>query len=146
MPAASACRPALPLLLAVLLGAPPTARASDESDHVEHAHHVIRITDGKLSPGTLHIGTDDAVAWANYSTTKTAVISFDRDVARRIVCRAPGAFQLTQERLESSALRPHQFASLCQLQPGEYRYAVELRGITTPRGAADPLEGRIIVE
>ena len=136
------------LPLVVLLARPaPSAQASDDgADHAEHPHRVVRITQGKLSPRTLRLRADEAVVWVNYTTTKTAHVYFEREVAKHIVCTSPAAFRLTDTRLESSALHAHQAASLCQLAPGEYRYAVELRGITTPRNVPKPLEGVIIVE
>ena len=132
------------LALAILVAAVVPAVAED-SDHEDHAHHFVRITEGKLTPRVTTMRPGEAVAWANYSP-KTAVIAFDREVGKRIVCDAPGSFRLTEQRLESAALRPRQFASLCQLTPGRYAYVVELRDAARGTPPSEGLEGTIVVE
>jgi hypothetical protein len=131
------------VLLAILVPSPWPSRA-DTGDHSEQGHHFVRISDGALTPGLVTMKPGEAIAWGNYSS-KRARISFDREVARRIVCEAPGGFHLSDEALESNELRARQFASLCRLEPGEYTYRVVLYGAT--RGWIDSkgMAGRIVV-
>jgi hypothetical protein len=86
----------------------------------------------------------EAIAWGNYSS-KHARIAFGREVAKRIVCDAPGGFHLSDAALESNELRARQFASLCRLQPGEYSYRVLLYGATRGWIESKGMAGRIVV-
>jgi hypothetical protein len=133
-----------PLAL-LLVVASPLRAAAEDGDHGGHEHHFVRISDGKLTPRELHMQGDEAVAWANYST-KNAVISFERDVGKHIVCTERSSFHLTETRLESRELRAKQFASMCQLAPGRYAYIVELRGPTRGVIPSKGLNGEIVVE
>ena len=128
--------------VAFLALAPPAV--GQGSDHDDHAHHLVRITDDRLAPRVVEMHFGDAIAWANY-TKKGARISFDRDVAKRIVCEAPGAFVLTDDALESRELRALQFASMCKLTPGEYEYRVNLHGVTPGSDPSKGRKGRILV-
>lgn len=114
------------------------------TDHDDHAHHFVRITDDRLNPRVVEMRTGDAIAWANY-TRKKARISFDREVAKRIICERPGSFVLTDRALESQELRGLQFASLCKLTPGEYEYEVDLHGVTPGHVPSKGLKGRVVV-
>jgi len=132
------------LLGGATVGLSATPARADIGDHSDQKHHFVRITDGVLIPGRVEMRSDEAIAWGNYSS-KSAQIFFDREVAGRIVCDAPGGFHLSDDALESNELRPRQFASLCRLQPGEYTYRVRLSGST--RGWIDTrgMAGRIAV-
>ena len=131
----------LPIALAV---AGAGAAGAQESDHDEHAHHFVRITDDRLTPRVVEMHSGDAIAWGNY-TRKTVRIAFDREVAKRIVCESPGSFRLTDDALASRPLRMLQFASLCRLAPGDYEYEVTLRAVTQGVVPAHPLKGHIRV-
>jgi len=116
--------------------------------HVADEHHYIRITDGGLHPDVLHLESESAVGWMNYSSL-IARVSFDKEVAKRITCRAATGFQVTGERLTSPGIQAMQFASLCDFAPGEYTYRVELfPGMGTHQGSARhrTFEGEIVVE
>lgn len=129
-------------------GAPGTAQAPPWDHHVADEHHYVRISDGGLHPKTLHLESESAVGWMNYSSL-IARVSFDKEVAKRITCRAATGFQVTGERLTSPGIQAMQFASLCDFAPGEYTYRVELfPGIGTTQGSLRhrTFEGRIVVE
>ena len=106
----------------------------------------MRIRSSSLHPTAQKVGTDEAFGWVNYSS-KVARVSFDQEVAKKMLCTTRTGFQLTGDRLESRDIQGRQFASLCSLQPGEYAYLVELRsGAGTSAGTSRTLHGTLIVE
>ena len=122
------------------------AASEDESDHAKHKHRFVRITSGSLHPKAQNIGTSEAFGWVNYSS-KIARVSFDKEVASKMLCTTRTSFRLAGDRLESGDIQGRQFASLCSLQPGEYAYRVELRsGAGTSAGSSRTLKGTLIVE
>ena len=130
--------------LALAVAAPGTAE--EEVDHADHEHQFVRIFEGRVRPGTLVMHSDDAIGWLNY-TARIAQVSFDREVAKHLTCHSQGSFHLDGERLVSGDIQATQFATLCNLAPGEYEYRVTLRsGAGTTRGGEKVLEGRIRVE
>jgi len=130
--------------LALALAAP--ALAEDPSDHADHEHQLIRIFEGRVRPAVQVIRGDDALGWLNY-TAKIARISFDKEVAKHLTCTSPGSFHLDGERLVSGDIQATQFATLCNLAPGEYEYRVTLRsGIGSGGGGEKVLDGKILVE
>lgn len=141
---------ALPWMVAIQLGYAAPARADEEghdhSDHAERAHRYVRISASGLHPREQQAGPEDALGWVNYSS-KLARVSFDSDVAKHMVCTTRTSFQLTGQRLESAPIRAQSFASLCQLEPGEYAYKVQL--YKGAGGSTQPFdrefEGRITV-
>ena len=127
---------------ALLLPAPAPA---EESDHADHEHQLIRIFEGRVRPGVQTIDSKDALGWLNY-TSKIARISFDKEVAKHLTCTSPGSFRLDGERLVSGDIQATQFATLCNLAPGEYAYRVTLfSGIGTTAGGEKHLDGKIVV-
>ena len=107
---------------------------------------MVRITASRLHPETIELRADETLAWVNYSN-RAARISFDSSVATKLHCKHGASFRLNGERLESRDVRGRQFASLCQLEPGEYTYRVELvqtAGSIAPAGDRVH-EGRIVV-
>ena len=120
------------------------AASEDESDHAKHKHRFVRITSGSLHPKAQEVGVAEAFGWVNYSS-KLARVSFDREVASKMLCTTRTSFRLTGDRLESGDMQGRQFATLCRLEPGEYAYLVELRS-----GAGDApsrtLQGMLIVK
>jgi len=100
-----------------------------------------------LHPSVEHLHLGDRLAWLNYSS-KVARISFPASVVERLTCSAPVSFRMTGSRFESADIESDQFASLCQLAPGAYRYRVELRsGIGAGhREVPRTLRGTIFVE
>jgi hypothetical protein len=136
------CRTASAAALLAVLAATPCL--ADTGDHSDQGHHFVRITNGALIPGLVKMESGEAIAWGNYSS-KRARIAFDREVAKRIVCDAPGGFHRSDAALESNELRARQFASLCRLQPGEYSYRVLLYGATRGWIESKGMAGRIVV-
>ncbi len=137
--------PAFAALCALTLA---PAFAADEPDHMEHRHSTVRISASRLHPKVQRIHTDDALAWINYSP-RSARILFDGSVATKLACRSRASFTIDGDRLVSSRIQGRQFASLCQLAPGEYAYTVELGSSTGEGfgagGVSRTLKGTIIV-
>jgi hypothetical protein len=122
------------------------AASEDESDHAKLKHEFVRITSGSLHPKVQRIGKGDAFGWVNYSS-KVARVSFDGDVASKMMCTTRTSFHLTGDRLESGDIQGHQFATLCNLASGEYAYLVQLRsGAGSSSGLGRTLKGTLIVE
>ena len=134
-------------LLGLLLANPAVSADEAAPDHLDRPHTFVRITEGSLHPAIQTIGASDAFGWINYSS-RIARVSFDADVAKKLTCSSRGSFRLTGSRLESGDIQAQQFASLCSLAPGEYRYRVELRAGTGAGGGAPPeaREGTLIVK
>ena len=132
-------------LAVVLLGSHPVHA---ESDHADHDHQTVTISSGRIHPEHVQIGIDDALSWANYSS-RIARVVFDAEVAKKMKCRSATSFTLAGENLVSLDIQGSQFASLCQLAPGEYTYSVELYagfGSSGFAGVERTLEGRITVK
>ncbi len=132
-------------LALVLLGSYPVHA---ESDHADHDHQTVRISSGRIRPEHMKLGADDALAWANYSS-RIARVVFDAEVAKRMKCRSATSFTLAGDRLVSRDIQASQFASLCQLAPGEYSYKTELysgSGSSGFAGVDRTLQGRITVK
>ncbi len=132
-------------LALVLLGSHPVHA---ESDHADHDHQTVRISGGRIHPEHVNLGADDALAWANYSS-RIARVVFDAEVAERMKCRSATSFTLAGDRLVSRDIQASQFASLCQLAPGEYSYKTELysgSGSSGFAGVDRTLQGRITVK
>ena len=130
-------------LASLLLAAVPAP--AEEADHADHEHQLIRIFENRVRPDPQTIHSDDAIGWLNY-TSKIARISFDQEVAKKLTCTSPGSFRLDGARLVSGDIQATQFATLCNLAPGEYDYRVTLRsGIGTTGGAEKNIAGRIVV-
>ncbi len=133
------------LFLALIFG--PSSSFGAESDHAEHDHRMARILETRVHPKTIEIHSTDAIGWLNYSS-KRARISFDAEVAKSMTCRSKGTFHLDGPRLTSTDIQVTQFASLCNLAPGEYEYRVELRAGIGGSGGAIPgksFTGKIVV-
>lgn len=128
--------------VAFFVAAPAVA---EDSDHADHHHQLIRIFEGRVRPQVQNIGSEDALGWLNY-TSKIARISFAKDVGKKLTCTSPGSFRIDGERLVSGDIQATQFATLCNLAPGEYDYRVTLRsGIGTNQGGAKTIDGKIVV-
>jgi len=128
--------------------APAAAESPPWDHHVADEHHYIRITDGGLHPKVLRLESEAAVGWMNYSSL-IARVSFDKEVAKHLTCRAASGFSITNGHLASPGIQSMQFASLCDFAPGEYTYRVELfPGIGTTQGSLGnrTFEGKIVVE
>ena len=131
------------VLASLVLAAVPAA--AEEADHADHEHQLIRIFENRVRPDPQQIHSADAIGWLNY-TSKIARISFDQEVAKKLTCTSPGSFRLDGARLVSGDIQATQFATLCNLAPGEYDYVVTLRsGIGTTSGGEREIAGRIVV-
>lgn len=121
--------------------------AQAEVDHFDHDHRLIKIGNGSVRPSVATIGADDAVGWLNYSD-KIARISFAADVAAKMVCKSPSGFRVTGDRLESPDIQARQFATVCSLAKGKYRYRVDLNnGLGSGSGGPGrSFEGELVVE
>lgn len=121
--------PVLAFTAAVLVGGsvPAPAQQRQDVDHAEAKTVFVRILQSRLRPEVQRVPAGDSFGWLNYSDD-IARISFDADVAKHLTCRSPGSFRRTGDRLESGDIQSQQFATLCNLAPGEYRYRVDLRG------------------
>lgn len=123
---------------------PATAGPADLGD----ARHVfVTILQARLKPETQILEPGDAVGWLNYSN-QIARVSFDKDVAKRMVCKKEGSFRLNGDRLESGNIQAQQFATLCVLSKGEYAYRVELFSGVGASGNVVPTvrEGKLVVQ
>lgn len=130
------------LVLALLLATPVAiARAEPPvSDHANHRHVTVRISRSHVRPEEARIHADEALAWLNYSGLRARVI-FPADVAEKLRCTSRGSFALAGDRLVSGEIQGTQFASLCRLEPGTYRYEVEFFN-----GLGYPPEGSITAQ
>ena len=109
-------------------------------DHADHRHVTVRISRSHVRPEEARIHADDALAWLNYSGLRARVI-FPADVAEKLRCTHRSSFTLAGDRLVSGEIQGTQFASLCRLEPGTYRYEVEFFN-----GVGYPPEGSITAQ
>jgi plastocyanin len=137
------------VLVGLMSGAGGVSAAEEvgEADHVDTPHEFVRIHQLSVRPEELRIDSGEAFGWLNY-TNAIARVSFDKDVAKHLLCKTRGSFHFVGDRLESGDIQAQQFATLCTLAPGEYTYRVELRegaggdGVVPTRS----FEGRIVVK
>ena len=129
----------------VLIGPVASGALADETDHAIALHRTVRITSLRLHPETRTLGTDDSVAWLNYSA-QIARVSFDAEAAKSIRCDSPTSFLLAGDRLTSIPIATGAFFSLCRFKPGIYTYRVELReGAGQISGPTRQLVGKLVV-
>ncbi len=133
------------LVAGALLTTAPTASAADPVDHFEHKHRSVRISSGRIHPKVLQTHSNDALVWINYSS-RVARVSFDKSVAAKLKCNSRSAFGVTEDRLVSTRIQGSQFASICNLAPGEYAYRVDLYSHSGDAVSARSFEGKIVVE
>ena len=133
------------LLSSASLALIASSAQADGEDHLSDEHHLVAISSDALNPKVHRVRASDAFGWANYST-KVAVVSFDSEVARKMICRSQGGFSINGDRLESGPIQGRQFVSLCHLAPGTYAYRVSLRSDASDPVHERDLEGTLIVE
>ncbi len=133
------------LVTGALLTTAPAASAEDPVDHIEHRHRSVRISLGRIHPEVLRIQPDAALVWINYSS-RVARVSFDKSVAAKLKCNSRSAFGISGDRLLSSRIQGSQFASICNLSPGEYAYRVDLYSRAGAGVSDRSFEGKIVVE
>ncbi len=137
------------LVVGMLSGVAAVSAAEEvgEADHVDTPHEFVRIHQLSVRPEELRIDSGEAFGWLNYSNA-IARVSFDKEVAKQLLCKTRGSFRLVGDRLESGDIQAQQFATLCTLAPGQYTYRVELREGAGGDGVvpARSFEGRIVVQ
>lgn len=111
---------------------------------------TVLLTDDRLHPRLVRLEPGESVTWLSYAQQPSR-ISFSRDVARSMVCRAVVNFQVDESRLRSGPLVAGDSASFCELAPGTYRYRIErdptgTRATTGGRQLSSRLEGLIVVD
>ena len=67
--------------------------------------------------------TGQLVAWNSYSRVP-AIVVFDAEVARSMVCHNLVNFSIESNKLMSAQIHTGDFASFCELEPGRYPYTV----------------------
>jgi plastocyanin len=142
----SRIRVSLALVAASALALGNAAAFAEESDHIDHAHRLVRIGEASLHPPKLEIAPGDAFGWLNYSS-QIATVSFDAATADKMLCQQRSSFRLGGDRIESGDIQARQFVSLCSLVPGTYPYRVVLRSGAGGSGSAvkRTLDGEIVV-
>lgn len=136
--------------MAFTLLAPSTSSLAKEAaihDHSGLDHHTIRIRERRVSPERAEIPEVSTVAWVNY-TSNVLIVSFDEDVADKLVCTGPSNFTLSGGRLVSKPLRANEFASVCHFKPGTYSYEIKMLTIahSGAPGLDRPLQGQLVIE
>jgi plastocyanin len=111
-----------------------------------NTHKVVLITADSLNPATVNLAPGQLIAWISYSPSESTVV-FDRDVAKSMICHSRVNFSFEEGELRSVPINAGEFASFCQLKPGNYRYKVVRSNASDPSGAdaARTLEGEIII-
>ncbi len=111
---------------------------------------TVLLTDDRLHPRLVRLEPGESVTWLSYAQQPSR-ISFSREVARSMVCRAVVNFQVDESRLRSGPLSAGDSASFCELAPGTYRYRIErdpagARATTGGLQLSSRLEGLIVVD
>jgi hypothetical protein len=111
-----------------------------------NTHKVVLITADSLNPATVNLAPGQLIAWISYSPSKSTVV-FERGVAKSMICHSRVNFSFEDGELRSAPINAGEFASFCQLKPGNYSYKVVGSNASDQPGAdAGPvLQGEIIV-
>lgn len=115
----------LSLLTALTAFAVRADTLADTPDHAAYAPEIVGITAERLLPTVAVVSPDAAFGWLNYSSRDVS-ITFDEDVAAKMMCTSKTPFQVADGELSAPKLTGGAFATLCALAPGEYDYRVEL--------------------
>ncbi len=117
----------------------------DPSDQM-NTHKVILITADSLNPAMVRLTPGQLIAWISYSPSESTVV-FERAVAKSMICHSRVNFSFEEGELRSTPINAGEFASFCQLKPGNYRYKVVRSDASDPPGAdaGQTLEGEIVV-
>jgi hypothetical protein len=140
--------------------APTVAPAQPETEesHADKPNKVITITETRLVPQELHMGTGDVLVFHNLSS-RTMHLTFiqPKHVGRYTTCTqlkrvspteatAPGAaFQRQGDEVTATFL-PGTFVSVCSLRPGTYVYTSQPIAGALRNDATLGLQGTIVVE
>ena len=111
-----------------------------------NSHKVVLITADSLNPATVRLTPGQLIAWISYSPSASTVV-FERGVAKSMICHSRVNFSFEEGELRSTPINAGEFASFCELKPGNYRYKVVRSGASDPLGAdaGRTLEGEIVV-
>ncbi len=117
----------------------------DPSDQMS-SHKVVLITADSLNPATVRLTPGQLIAWISYSPSASTVV-FERGVAKSMICHSRVNFSFEEGELRSTPINAGEFASFCELKPGNYRYKVVRSDASDPPGAdaGRTLEGEIVV-
>ena len=103
----------------------------------------VRITDDAVIPRRVELEAGQTVAWVSWAREPSR-ITFEREVARSMVCHNLVNFYLEDDELRSAPLLPGDVAHFCELAPGVYRYRIERNApIDRPTAGALSLSTRI---
>lgn len=147
--------------LAVVLAAPPAARADGERvqeiaydtpgsipllspTYDQQSREVVLITDDRLSPRRVTVEPGQQLVWVSYAGGLLR-ITFEREVAKSMVCHSLVNFHLEEDELRSGLLQTGDVASFCELAPGSYRYRVVPEAPHDERDISNRLRGLIVV-
>ena len=110
------------------------------------SHKVVLITADSLNPATVRLTPGQLIAWISYSPSASTVV-FERGVAKSMICHSRVNFSFEEGELRSTPINAGEFASFCELKPGNYRYKVVRSDASDPPGAdaGRTLEGEIVV-
>ena len=106
---------------------------------------VVLVTDDRLDPRRVKVRAGETLAWVSYARGLT-VITFEREVARSMICHGLINFHLADDELRSGPMQTGDTASFCQLKPGVYRYRVEADAPENQHQLSSRLDGVIVVE
>ena len=107
-------------------------------------HKLVLITDQEINPDEVKLVRGQLVAWISYAPQPVTVV-FDREVARNMICHSLVNFALRDGKLKSDPIDPGEFASFCELQPGEYEYRVVYAADSPGEGDAREAKGKLVV-
>ena len=103
----------------------------------------VRITDDGVTPRRVELEVGQTVAWESWAREPSR-ITFEREVAKSMVCHNLVNFYLEDDELRSGLLMPGDVAHFCELVPGVYRYRVVRDAPTDwPTAGARQLSTRI---
>ena len=111
-----------------------------------NTHKVVLITADSLNPATVRLTPGQLIAWISYSPSESTVV-FERGVAKSMICHSRVNFSFEEGELRSAPINAGEFASFCELKPGNYRYKVVRSNAadSSPADAGQTLEGEIVV-
>lgn len=107
-------------------------------------HKVVLITAKEINPEETELVQGQLVAWISYAPQPVTVV-FDREVARNMICHSLVNFALRDGELKSEPIKPGEFASFCELQPGKYEYRVVQEPKSPDENKPSALEGQLVV-
>ena len=116
------------------------------ADYRRDDHKLVIIKDGALQPQTAQLEAGQLVAWISYARAASTIV-FERETAKSMRCHSLVNFSIIEDEIRSAPIRPGEFASFCELEPGKYRYKIVRpdAGISSALGSTGKLDGWIVV-